>query len=522
MTLTTLPYGLFLAAIALFYWLAATEGWRLRILLVASFLFCGLVFSGALGLNALDGAAIFQCFAYLPLLLVSTLINFWIGLMLGQNSPLSTHNQDLNLSEAEWEAAQSDWGQKRLYLLWMGVILNVLLLLGFKYVPFLLEAMSNLLQWEDGPIVAQEIRRNLIAPLGLSFFCFESIGYLIDVYRGAPATGNFLRFATYKFFFPKLISGPICGYHAVSRQLRQLQFPKMNQWAEALWLLGLGACKKVLIADRLGIFVDLSYGNLERAGSGDIWLTALVYGLQLYLDFSGYVDMARGSALILGIVLPENFDSPYFTTSIADFWRRWHITLGNWLRNYLYFPLGGSRQGLNRTCLNLLIVMVIAGIWHGANWGFILWGTFHGVALIAHRLTLALGDRFNLLKAWWKTIPGTIAAWGLTQLFVFWSWIFFRLPDLKQARLALLHFWGWGGDIQFAQNVYLDTLGLDRLQFTIVIVGLVALLSLVYGLKQTTKLQLNWPLKLVFAPLLLYAVLQLAPDGAFSYIYFDF
>ena len=170
MTLTTLPYGLFLAAIALLYWLAATEGWRLRILLVASFLFYGLVFSGALGPNALDGAAIFQCFAYLPLLLVSTLINFWIGLMLGQNSPLSTHNQDLNLSEAEWEAAQSDWGQKRLYLLWMGVVLNVLLLLGFKYVPFLLEVISNLLQWEDGPIVAQEIRRNLIAPLGLSFF----------------------------------------------------------------------------------------------------------------------------------------------------------------------------------------------------------------------------------------------------------------------------------------------------------------------------------------------------------------
>ena len=147
----------------------------------------------------------------------------------------------------------------------------------------------------------------------------------------------------------------------------------------------------------------------------------MVYGLQLYLDFSGYVDMARGSALVLGIVLPENFDSPYFTTSIADFWRRWHITLRNWLRNYLYFPLGGSRQGLNRTCLNLLIVMLIAGLWHGANWGFILWGILHGLALIAHRLTLALGDRFNLLQAWWKTIPGTIVAWGLTQLFVFWS-----------------------------------------------------------------------------------------------------
>ena len=367
MTFTTLTYGLFLAVICLAYWLVRTEDWRLRVLLFGSFLFYGLVFSSALGLNTLDIAGIFKCLAYLPLLLASTLINFWIGIMLGQNSPLSQHTRDLQLSEADWQYAQADWGQKRLYLLWMGISLNILLLLGFKYVPFSIEVISTLFNWPSGAVVAQEIRQNLLAPLGLSFFSFESIGYLIDVYRGAPATGHFLRFSTYKFFFPKLISGPICGYHIISRQLRKIKFPRLNQWAEAFWLLGLGAAKKVLIADRLGIFVDLSYGNLERAGSGDIWLTVLSYGLQLYLDFSAYVDMARGSALMLGIILPENFDAPYFTTSIADFWRRWHMTLGNWLRNYLYFPLGGSRNGLWRTCCNLLIVMVIAGIWHGAN-----------------------------------------------------------------------------------------------------------------------------------------------------------
>jgi alginate O-acetyltransferase complex protein AlgI len=522
MTLTTLPYGLFLGVICLGYWLLPQETWRLRLLLGSSFLFYGLVFSGALGLKALDGSAIFQCFAYLPFLLASTLLNFWIGLMLGQNSPLSHHNQDLHLSEAEWEYAQADWGKKRWYLLWMGITLNVLLLLGFKYVPFLVETVSLIFHWEAGPVIAQEIRRNLIAPLGLSFFSFESIAYLIDVYRGAPATGNFLRFCTYKFFFPKFMSGPICGYHAISKQLRKLEFPRINQWAEGFWLLGLGACKKVLLADRLGTFVDLSYGSLERAGSGDIWLTVVVYGLQLYLDFSGYVDMARGSALLLGIVLPENFDAPYFTTSIADFWRRWHMTLGSWLRNYLYFPLGGSRQGLIRTCGNLLIVMIIAGIWHGANWGFIVWGALHGLALVVHRLTATLGKRITLLQAWWQSVPGTVLAWGLTQGFVFGSWIFFRLPNLKQAQLALMHFWHWNGDIQFAQKVYMEQLGLERPQFSLLIGLLIAIMALLYGLRRITQLQLNWPLKLILAPLLLYSVLQLAPNGTFSYIYFDF
>jgi alginate O-acetyltransferase complex protein AlgI len=139
--------------------------------------------------------------------------------------------------------------------------------------------------------------------------------------------------------------------------------------AEGLWLIARGAVKKGIFADRLGIFVDLCFGNLQRAGSTDLWLATFAYGLQLYLDFNGYVDIARGSALLFGLVLPENFDFPYFSTNIADFWRRWHMTLGDWLRNYIYFPLGGSRRGLDRTCLNLFIVMLIAGIWHGAALG---------------------------------------------------------------------------------------------------------------------------------------------------------
>lgn len=522
MTLTSLTYGLFLTIVCLLYWLMPSESWRLRILLWSSFLFYGLVFSGILGLDVLQISDILRCLAYVPLLLVSTLLNFWLGLILGQHSPLSSHVQNTSLSEEEWDDAQTDWTQTRLALLWLGITLNLLLLLGFKYLPFLLTILGDLLNLEGAKFLAFEIQDNLIAPLGLSFFCFESIAYLIDVYRGAPATGNFLRFSTYKFFFPKLISGPITGYHAISRQLRQVTFPNLSQATEGIWLLGLGAFKKVLIADRLGIFVDLSYGSLERAGSWDIWLTALAYGLQLYLDFSAYVDMARGSGLLLGIPLPENFDAPYFTTSIADFWRRWHMTLGSWLRNYLYFPLGGSRQGLGRTCFNLWLVMLLAGIWHGANWGFMVWGCLHGLALVIHRLTLSLGKRWGYLQSLWKTVPGTIVAWIFTQGFIFFAWIFFRLPNLKDALLALAHSWGWRSDVQFNQQIYQTAIGLDRLQLTILILAIILIMALLYGLKRLTKLQLNWPLKLVLAPLCLYAVLQLAPEGGLPYIYFDF
>ena len=243
----------------------------------------------------------------------------------------------------------------------LGIILNTLLLLGFKYLAPTVSLLNlDAAVW--------------LMPWGLSFFTFECIAYLVDVYRGSPASDRLLEFAAYKLFFPKLLSGPITRFHSFTGQLKTFSLPPLSQSVEGLWLIASGAVKKLLIADRIGLLVNLSADSLPRAGSGDIWLLAFAYGLQLYLDFSGYVDVARGSALLLGVNLPQNFNFPYFSTSIADFWRRWHITLGDWLRNYLYFPLGGSRNGLARTCLNLMLIMLIAGIWHGDRWGFIVWG----------------------------------------------------------------------------------------------------------------------------------------------------
>ncbi|MEG5042590.1 MULTISPECIES: MBOAT family protein [unclassified Microcoleus] len=490
MTFISLQYALFLLVLFAAYWLVPLRWWRLFIMLAGS-----LIFYASLQIW------------YIPLLLVGALFNYCLGMAIGE--PL------------DWRIANESWNRRRLLLLWIGICLNVLLLLGFKYVPFLLSSIGTLFNWPLAIDGADWVKSHVIAPLGLSFFCFECIAYLIDVYRGAPAATSLLHFAAYKLFFPKLISGPITRYHNLIYQLKTQQFPTPDRISEGLWTIAFGAVKKGLFADNLGIYADLSFTNLQRAGSEDLWLAIFAYGLQLYLDFSGYVDMARGTALLLGWYLPPNFDFPYFSASIADFWRRWHMTLGDWLRNYLYFPLGGSRVGLWRTCLNLSIVMLIAGIWHGAAWGFIVWGGLHGLALAVHRLTDVLFKRLRIEFLWENPI-GIASGWLLTQAMVFASWIFFRLPDLKDSGWVISHLWGHTADVQFAEKVYGEALGLERVHLTWMLAALAAAMVGNYALSRGLKLELNWPLKLVLVPLCLYAVWVLAPEGGLPYIYFDF
>lgn len=498
MTFLSITYGLFLLSTLGIFWSVEHRSLRLWILVFAS-----LVFYSSLQIQ------------YVPLLLVMTLITFYMGQAIG--APMNWRVED-----RDWQFAQQDWNQRRLQLLWVGIGLNLLLLLGFKYIPFLLESVGGVAGTETVNEQADWIREHVIAPLGISFFSFECIAYLVDVYRGAPATHDMLKFFSYKLFFPKLLSGPITRFHPFAAQLQTLKFPVSSQIIDGLWLIACGAVKKLLLADHLGTVVNLIFGNVERAGSGDLWLATFAYGLQLYLDFSGYVDVARGGALLLGFDLPQNFDFPYFCTSIGDFWRRWHMTLGEWLRNYLYFPLGGSRRGLGRTCLNLLIVMLIAGIWHGAAWGFVVWGSLHGLALVIHRLTAALSDRSEPLKNWWRSIPGTVMAWAVTQFMVFTTWIFFRLPDLKESSLVVQRLWGHTADLQFAQKVYVESLHIDRLQLTWLLWLLVAGMALAYGLNRGLKLQLAWTVKILLVPLCLFAAWLLAPNQTPPYIYFDF
>jgi alginate O-acetyltransferase complex protein AlgI len=495
MSLPSITYGLFLLSVAGLYWAVGQRTLRAGVLTVAS-----LAFYASLQIQ------------YVPLMLALILINFcWARLLV---TPLNWRTPD-----EQWQMAEQSWNQRRRLLLGLGIALNVLLLLAFKYV-------GTWLGWVWGIAgLNRDLGADWLAialPLGLSFFTFECVAYLVDVYRGAPAADNILEFSAYKLFFPKLISGPITRYHAFTQQIKTRLVLDWNWVVEGLWLIASGSIKKLLIADHIAVLVNLSLSNLERAGSGDLWLAIFAYGLQLYLDFSGYVDIARGSALLMGINLPQNFNFPYLTTNIADFWRRWHMTLGEWLRNYLYFPLGGSRQGLLRTCGNLMVVMAIAGIWHGNTWGFLIWGTIHGLALALHRITHHLSSRWATLKQLWQTPFGVLLSWGLTQALVCFSWLFFRLPVPRDYGLALQKLWGVSRDAQFAQKVYLESLGFTFEQLWVLMGGVVVLMIGAYGVQQGLKLQLSWPVKLLLIPLCLFAAWLLAPLETLPYIYFEF
>lgn len=495
MTLPSILYGLFLLSVVGLYWALGRRSLRIWLLLVAS-----IVFYTSLQIH------------YVPLMLVLIGLNFWLGRVLMMPA-------DWRGSNEQWQMAEQQWYRRRRYWLTIGIALNVLLLLGFKYVEtwllwFLPEGLVQTPQADSWLAIA--------FPLGLSFFVFECIAYLVDVYRGAPATNSLPEFAAYKLYFPKLISGPITRFHGFANQLNNQPSLNWNWVVEGFWLIGLGAVKKILIADHIGTVVNLSLENLARAGSWDLWLALFAYGLQLYLDFSGYVDVARGSALLMGINLPQNFNFPYFTTNIADFWRRWHITLGDWLRNYLYFPLGGSRQGLFRTAVNLMIVMLVAGVWHGNTWGFLIWGTLHGLALVIHRVNHVIAQGWRPLMNFWSNPLGVVVAWAITQIFVFFSWLFFRLPEPRQFSLAVQKLWGVNSDLQFAQKVYVESLGLTANQLWTLFGALVGAMGLAYFMQRELNLQLNWPVKLLLVPLLLFVAWQLAPSESLSYIYFDF
>jgi len=492
MTLPSLTYILFLLSVVGIFWSLTGLRQRLWLLVVASMLFYG-----SLQVQ------------YLLLVVVLMLITFFVGNAL--SAPM-----DWRIPNQRWQLAERGWNRRRTVWLGVGLGINILLLLGFKYAEGVLR-LGGLI-----PVDSADPLLRIVMPLGISFFCFECIAYLVDVYRGSPAAPNFADFAAYKLFFPKLISGPITRFHPFIDQVSQRSAPGLTGTIEGLWLIALGAFKKLLIADQIAILVNLSFDNLERAGSGDIWLATFAYGLQLYIDFSAYVDIARGSALLLGIQLPQNFDAPYFTTSLADFWRRWHITLGDWLRNYLYFPLGGSRRGLGRTCLNLMVVMLIAGVWHGNNWGFLIWGGIHGAGLAVHRLTQVASTAYPALGRTWGSLPGTLLGWGLTQGLVCFSWLFFRLPDPQDFTQALGKLWGTAADAQFAQKVYVESLGFAYGELWVLLWGVVAVMGLIYGVQRGLKLELSWPVKLLLVPMLGMLAWLLAPEEALTYIYFDF
>ncbi|HLJ55426.1 MAG TPA: MBOAT family protein [Chthonomonadaceae bacterium] len=424
-------------------------------------------------------------YRFTALLAVSTAVNYLVGQRIERSGERS---------------AQLGW-------LRAGIVFDLLLLGVFKYCNFFVESANGLL----GPLHVRLPLAQIVLPVGISFITFEVISYLVDIYRreSRPAR-NIWELGLLVAFFPHLIAGPILK---PMQFLPEIEKPIRVRWENierGFWLFLLGLVKKVLISDHLAPFVDGVFGRPAAFSSATIWLAVAAYAIQIFCDFSGYSDMAIGSARALGFEIPANFDMPYISQNITEFWRRWHISLSRWLREYLYYPLGGNRRGKARQYVNLLIVMLLGGLWHGAHWNFVVWGGIHGAGLAVHKLWQ---DRIGR-RARPGGVPLHAFNWLVTLLFVCLAWLFFRAPSMPAALFMLRKMFaaGAGG----AGTVWMQTA-------TVLSLPAVALGHLA-GLRLRDRFhpRLSTFGGMLLALLVLFGLLFLAPTASSPFIYFQF
>ncbi len=346
---------------------------------------------------------------YLPLILISIIFNYIVG---------SCFNKKPHV-----------FSNYRKHLLIFGIIGNISLLAYFKYADFFITNFNFVFKTDLNLL-------QLVLPLAISFFTFQQIAFLVDSYRKETQEYDFLSYSVFVSFFPQLIAGPIVHHREMMPQFRDQKNLKINykNIAIGLFVFFIGLSKKVLIADTFAVVAIKGFDHAETLRFFEAWATSLSYTFQLYFDFSGYTDMAIGAALLFNIKLPINFNSPYKAVNIQDFWRRWHITLSRFLRNYIYIPLGGSRSRKNKIYFNIIITFLIGGIWHGAGWTFVFWGMLHGLASIVHRLWKQLGLSMHPMIGWF-----------LTFNFVNIAWVFFRADQWQDALKVLKGMTGTNG-----------------------------------------------------------------------------
>lgn len=396
-------------------------------------------------------------------------------------------------------SASSD-ALKRYRILTLGVTLNLAALAYFKYANFGIDSMNSLLHtWGYSEVAYTKV----LLPIGLSFYIFHAISYLVDIYRkqALPAR-NLIDFAAFIALFPHLVAGPVLRYHLLAAQFRQ-RVHSVERFARGSSLFMAGFCKKVLIADAVAPLADIAFSTPAPTLT-DAWLGAAAYSIQLFFDFSGYTDMAIGLALMIGFVFPENFNAPYLANSITDFWKRWHMSLSNWLKEYLYFSLGGNRKGRLRTYVNLFLTMLLGGLWHGANWTFVLWGAWHGALLVSERYWL---ERIGapLLPVWLATAK--------TMLLVMLGWVMFRASDLHTAMDMYRGMAGSNG-YSLSPNVALH---LTPDHWIMLLLG-IAFIYVWPKLKPRLSLNYNY----LLIPLFLWALATLTAQSYTPFLYFQF
>lgn len=351
----------------------------------------------------------------------------------------------VNYAFGQWIAAPGASRRRKRAALVASVVASLGTLGFFKYYMFAGHNFNWLLgNLGIAPLPVVEV----VLPIGISFYVFQSLSYTIDVYRGeSPPVRSFFDFACFVALFPQLIAGPIVRYNTIAEQLVS-RAHTWNKFSLGVALFILGLAKKVLLANTIGQVADAVF-DAQAPAALDAWLGVTAYAFQIYFDFSGYSDMAIGLGRMLGFEFPRNFNAPYLSESITDFWRRWHISLSTFLRDYLYFPLGGNRRGTRRTYFNLATVMLLGGLWHGANWTFVLWGAYHGTLLIWER-AMGKSSIYTRLPP-----PARIA---ITFLLLLFSWVLFRSPDINDAWRFLSAMFGGsiagGGSMLLAAEIY--------------------------------------------------------------------
>jgi alginate O-acetyltransferase complex protein AlgI len=474
MLFNSLPYLLFLpVVVTVYYWLSLRQ--RQWFLLFASLFFYSF---WALERSKDWGQRAEDLFLTVGLLLITTVVDYNI---------------------ARWLARETDQSLRK-RILWISIVCNLAILATFKYANFLRASIEANLGFTPWPYL------DAVLPPGISFYTFMSMAYVIDVYRRElDARDKLLDFSVFVAYFPHLVAGPILRAKQLLPQMTVKQPLDWRNIRRGLAIIYFGMFIKVCLADPMGHLVNEVYGNTERASGFGLLMATYAFAVQIYCDFAGYSAIAIGSALMLGVRLPENFRTPYLSLSITEFWRRWHISLSTWLRDYLYIPLGGNRKGKARTYLNLFTTMLLGGIWHGAGWHWMIWGGIHG-------LWLTLEKALGIKEQHPRSFPLKVVRWAVTFHVVLLSWVFFRAHDAYHAFEIL-------GKI-FTMAPGEDYYGLKPLGF----VALMLLLDAVRAERRWVEWISNRPVLLTVVTYVALVVLALTFMGASNpeFIYFAF
>ncbi|MCK9580968.1 MAG: hypothetical protein M0Q92_11055 [Methanoregula sp.] len=498
MLFNSIQYPVFLIAVVLLTFAVRKRNYQHILLLLASYFF-----------YALSGEF------FLTLLLFISFLTFYCG---------------------KWIYSTDNLRYKRLYLAIS--IIGALGILGyFKYYNFAVLGLNQTMAAMNFSVALQVY--NIVLPIGISFYTFHALSYVFDIYRGKmEPIDSFTEYALFVSFFPHLVAGPILRAKDFLPQLREKVTFTGDNIKCGVTRIGLGLVKKVVIADNLAYYVNLVYANpdvpIQNSNSFFIIAATILFGLQIYFDFSGYTDIAIGSARIFGFVFPENFNQPYLSSSPQDFWRRWHMTLSSYIRDYIYIPLGGNRKGAARTYLNLIIAFTLCGLWHGAAWNFVLWGAYHGLLLCAHRAISTprkIYGRFSALSL--PPAVSTVIKILVTQYFIFMGWILFRVSDINDIWYCVTH-WIF---IDFSTLIAGFTKYSDILKLNAVFLGVPIIIILVLSRKHLTldsirsfarfdlvdylsRLRIGyWGVYLIIVVLLIFC---LAPSRSPEFIYFQF